>query len=452
MRLDRRARRWLQASNSLFTFLLVGVVALAAAVTATWRYRSDWTAGERHSLSPESRRIAQRLEEPVRIQAFMAPEPRQRARLRELLERYRRAGAPLEIEFVNPEIHPQRVRELGIRGGGEVLLRSGEREQRLRRISEAKVTNALSRLARDSDRWVVFLAGHGERAPDGAAPFDLGELGERLRARGFSVQRLELAEVARLPANADLVVLASPQKPYWPGERERLREYVAAGGHLLWLMEPEGDPGLDTLAADVGINRLPGVVADPAAELFDSERLDFAVVHDLGEHAVTRGLESAILLPRAGALQTAPDSDWALTSLLRSRERAWTETGALAGDNDAQFDAATAEVDGPLTLAVAAQRPAPDGSGEQRIAVIGDGDFASNAFVDEGANGAFAERLFAWTLGDGERIALTEGPRGTTPEALSRTQLAIWGATFALGLPLLLLTGAWWALLWRRRH
>lgn len=449
MRLDRRARRRLEASDTLFTLLVVGVFASTAVITAVWRYRADWTTGERHSLSPESRRVAQGLDDPVRIQAFMAPRPQQRARLRELLERYRRAGAPLEIEFINPQTHPHRVRELGIRGGGEVILRNGEREQRLQRISEARVTNALSRLAHERERWVVFLAGHGERDPRGAATFDVSGLAERLRSRGVSVQRLELARVARLPNSADLVVIASPQKPYWPGELERLREYVANGGHLLWLMEPDGGPRSDILAADVGINQLPGVVADPSAERLDSDRPDFAVVHDDGEHAATRGLDSAMLLARASALQTAPDSDWDLTPLLRSGERAWTETGGMDRPDQLTFDEGTAEVAGPLTLGVAAARSAPDDTGDQRVAIVGDGDFASNAFLEKGANAAFAERLFAWALGDGERIALTQARRVTTPEALSRTQLAIWGAAFTLGLPVVLGVGA---VIWRRRH
>ncbi len=452
MRLDHRARRWLKASDTLFTLLVIGVVALTAALTATWRYRADWTAGERHSLSPESRRVVERLAGAIRVEAFMPPQTQQRARLRELLARYRRAGARLEIEFINPQTHPQRVRELDIRGGGEVILRLDGREQRLRRISEGKITNALARLARGRERWIVFLGGHGERDPNGAAPFDLGQLGGHLRSRGFNLQRLTLAEVGRLPDNADLVVIASPQKRYWPGERERLHDYIASGGHLVWLMEPDGDPGLDTLAADIGINRLPGVVADPAAELFQSDRPDFAVVHDYGDHAMTRGLESAALLPRASALQTAPDSDWTLTPLLRSRDQAWTETGEIAGGDAARFDEGTAEVAGPLTLAVAAERGAPEGAGEQRIVVVGDGDFAANAFLTQGANRALAERVFAWALGGGERITVAGPANASTAESVSRTQLAIWGAACTLGLPLLLLAGAGAARRWRRRH
>lgn len=449
MRLDRRTLRRLRAQNALFVVLLLAAVGLAAWATQTWRYTADWTVAGRNTLAPASRDVLALLEGPVRITAYVGPDPLTRRGIRDVVARYRRAGGAVELEFVNPETNPGLVRELGLRAGGEVIVRLGEREQRLTRVSERTITNALASLTRGRERWVVFLQGHGERDPSGRANFDLEVFGARLRERGLNVQTLNLAQNPHIPDNTDLLVIASPQADYLPGERERVRRHVRAGGHLLWLTEPDAGEHLGTLADDLGIRRHEGVVVDAAAGLFGADARDFAVVGDYGDHPVTEALDTVTLFPQAAALKTADDAGWRHTALLRTRDESRTATGS---DDDSGGPA------GPLTLGVAATRAPPGADGDdaadaprQRVAVIGDGDFLSNAYAGNGANLDLGLRLVEWLAGDDEHVDIAPQQAPGIDIEMSRVALALVGVGFLVVLPLALLGAGSWIWLRRRR-
>jgi ABC-type uncharacterized transport system involved in gliding motility auxiliary subunit len=449
MRLDARHRRWLRLQNAAFTVLVLAVVALAAWLSQRYVYSADWTAAGHNTLAPQSADAIELLDGPLEATAYIGPNPIQRNRLRELLERYRRAGAAVDLEFVNPETHPSLVRELGIRRGGELVLRHGGREQRLQQISEQSVTNALLRLARSSTRWVVFLQGHGERDPHGGANFDLQSFSQRLSERGMQVQTLDLTQTGAIPDNTDVLVIASPRSDYLPGEVELLRRYVRDGGHLLWLTEPESNTSTDgrlrALARDVGIEPRSGVVVDPLARMFGTESPDFAVGTDYGDHPVTAELSTAMLLPQAAPLATTDGQGWTHEPLVRTRGEAWSETGPIRGTVSLQPE--QGDIAGPLTLAVAASR----GAG-QRIAMVGDGDFLANAHLGNGANLDFGMRLLNWLAGDDAQVEIA--PAQPPGEGLnpSQTAIVVIAGGFLIALPLALVgTGALIGLRRRRR-
>ncbi len=449
MRLDARRRRRLRLQNAAFTALVIIVVALAAWLSQRYVYTADWTATGHNTLAPQSADAVAVLDGPIEATAYIGPEPLQRRQLRKLLQRYRRAGATIETEFINPETHPALVRELGIRRGGELVLRHGGREQRLQQVSEQSVTNALLRLARDSNRWIVFLQGHGERDPHGDASFDLDSFGQRLTERGMQLQTLNLARTGRIPDNTDVLVIASPREDYLPGEIKTLRRYVRDGGHLLWLTEPESEAAagsrLQALARDLGVQANAGVVVDPLAEMFGTDAPDFAVGTAYGEHPVSAELSTATLFPQAAPVAATEGQGWEHTPLVRTRGEAWAETGPIRGT--VQLEPGQGDRRGPLTLALAASR----GAG-QRIAIVGDGDFLANAHVGNGANLDFGMRLLNWLAGDDAQVQIAPAQPAGERLNLSRTAVAAIAGGFLIALPLALVaTGAFIGLRRRRR-
>ncbi len=210
-----------------------------------------------------------------------------------------------------------------------------------------------------------------------------------------------------------------------------------------------GVGGLEPLTAYLGIEPLPGLLVDANVGELNIQDPTVAMVADFPDHPLTRGLTVHALFPGTLAFRDLAAQGWTPTTPLRTQENSWNETGPIRGDVMRQED--LGELPGPLPLALALSRPAPQRPGEQRILVLGDGDFLSNAHLDNAGNRALALRLLQWlTAPEGA----TSVPTRTLPDqelGLTRTQILIVGGGSLAVLPaLLLLTGL--VIRWRRRR
>jgi ABC-type uncharacterized transport system involved in gliding motility auxiliary subunit len=439
----------------LFAVMLLLAAGALGFLSTRFAHVSDWTAGGRTSLSAQSRAVLARLDGPVEITSYASPQGDLRQTVAGFLQRYQAVKPDLQLRFVDPQQDPAAMRELGITVDGALIIRYGQREQRLDELSERSLTNALERLIRGSDRMVAFVTGDGERRADGQANADLGTFMAQLEARGMRAVPLNFSQVGAVPEHTDLVVLASPTLALPPGAVQALVDYVQRGGNLLWLTEPANDAlGLDPLADALGVHVLPGVLVDGSGAALGLHDPRIITRGDYPAQAITRGFTFTTLFPQASALAQVSQRDWAVVPFLRSGPQSWTAFQPIANDatSDIRFDAAAGELKGPLDFGLALSRlsPSPDKS-EQRAVVIGDGDFLSNTFLGNGGNRALGERVFDWLLGDDKLVDLP--PRGA-PDRLvqiSQNGLNVISVGFLIVLPLLLLLIGG-TIVWRRRR
>ncbi len=447
--MDRRLRTRLRLESYAFVALLLAAVALAGWLTQRYGWEADWSAGARNSLSAPSAALLATLDQPVSITAFARPDELLRGRIRDLVDRYRRVKPDLRLEMVNPDIAPQRVRELGVEADGTLLVEYAGRSEKVLVLAESALTNALQRLARGGERRVHFLAGHGERDPLGEANHDLGAFGRELQRRGLAVAALHLAASAEVPADAAVLVLAGPQSRLLAGELALLAEYLAAGGNLLWLADPSEQGGLETLAPLLGIRLLPGVIVDATTRLLGIDSPDFALVSTYPDHPVTRDFGLVTLFPRAAGLEALPKSDWESSAVLQTSARAWLETGPLEGE--VSLSEAAGDRPGPITLGLALSRSLPGPPArEQRVLVIGDGDFLANAYLGNGGNLDLGLGAFNWLTRDDRFIRIPARMAPDTNLRLGETGALLIGFGFLLVVPLgLAATGL---VVWLRRR
>ncbi len=456
MRLDLSTRRRLWLQHALFLLLFSLAIGLLAWLSTRYVIQADWSAGNRNTLSESSQKILARLEGPVHVTAYARDVPALRDGVRRLVGRYQRYKPDLTLIFVNPDLLPEQARKLGITQDGELYVEYGQRSEKIVQLGEQPLTQALQRLSRREQRLVLFVDGHGERKPLGIADYDLGTFGQELAKIGIQAQSFNLAKDPHIPAVVAALVIAGPQLPLAPGEIKTLLEYVQQGGNLLWLLEPNDPAGLQALAALLGITVWPGVVVDADTSRLGIQNPTFIPIVDYGPHPITAPLRAPVLLPGAAAMALQPPAGWRAMVLLQSQPRSWTETGSLEGS--IQFDPDSAEHPGPLTVGVALSRPRPaTGSegrptvgDEQRLVVIGDGDFLSNTYLGNGANLELGLNIFNWLTLDDALLAIH--PRAA-PDAnlnLSDLTLALIAAFFLLILPGVFLVSGW--LIWFRRR
>ena len=388
-----------------FHVLLLLATGLLAWLSLRHVWAWDLTVAGGNSLAPESRALVERLEAPLTLTCHAPEQGPLRRRIAPLLERYQRANPDrIKLQWLDPELHPDQARAAGVQVTGELVLDYQGRRERLRVLNEDQVSNALLRLLARPDRWIGSLAGHGERALDGRANHDLGQFGQELRGQGYRVQPLDLGTLGTWPDNLGRLIIAGPQTNLGAGEVHRLRTYVRDGGRLLWLLDTDGLWGLDELAEDLGIRPLPGVVVDANGAELGIDDPTVALVTQYANHPATQELRLMSLFPKAAALDFQAVEGWSAVPLLTTQDRSWNETGTLQGA--VRRDPAQGERAGPLTLGLALSRT-PDSQGpEQRVLVLGDGDFLSNSFLANAGNRELGLRLVRWVMGEDQLLSI----------------------------------------------
>jgi ABC-type uncharacterized transport system involved in gliding motility auxiliary subunit len=445
MRANRKSRFQLRLASTSFVALLLTVTGLLLWLSRDYHLQFDWTHNHRNTLSEASRSLLLTLDKPVRITAYARDTEGVRANIAEFVARYQKHKKDIVLEYVNPDTDPARVRAAGVRIDGELVIEYNERKENLSQLTEESFTNTLVRLGRSGERWIIFVSGHGERSPDRQANHDLSSWASQLAIRGLKTRALALGGSTAIPQNTSVLVIASPRVKFLTGEVKQIEQYLARGGNLLWLTEPGPLQGLERVAESLGVEQQRGTAVDPASPSLTGTAANFIVITRYGAHPAVQGFELMTLFPEVAGLSVQPPKGWEQQVVLDTAPGAWLETGASTGK--LRFDQGQ-DIHGPVNIAVALTRK-QEGR-EQRVAVIGDGDFLSNTFLGNGGNLELGMNLVNWLGNDDAYINI---PVRTAPDqslTLSRTaQLGI-VLGFLVILPVgLLASGV--TIWWRRR-
>jgi ABC-type uncharacterized transport system involved in gliding motility auxiliary subunit len=469
--------KWkLRLVNASFVLLFLVAIGLLQWISREYHLRFDLTRAGRHSLSEASIAVVKKIQGAVRVTAYASERGELRNTIRNLIERYRHHKSDIELTFVDPDSAPDKVRQAGVQYDGEIVIEIGEaadapsvargpgldpighaREQLPpQRLSEEHFTNLLQRLARRGERWVIFLAGHGERSPDRQANFDLSVFATELRKRGFQTRSHSLGEHPQLPANVAVLVIAGPRNRLLAGEVREIGNYLERGGNLLWLHDPGPLHGLEKLAERLGVEFHPGTLVDPVSSSLTGHP-SAIVVARYGAHPAVRNFGEQTLFISAAGISPQPLPGWKSEVLIDTLPSSWSETGPVEGE--VRFDKGR-DIRGPLSLGVALSHEAgnegttgAEKTGErreQRVMVLGDGDFLSNTFLGNGGNLEFGMSLMNWLSRDDAFVNI---PVRTAPDRtlnLSPNQQIAIAVLFLLVLPLgFAITG--FTVWWRRR-
>ena len=447
MEITRKSRLQQWIHHALFVLLLVALAALLAYLAREFRLEHDLTRAHRNTLSAATLDVLKQMNGPVNVTAYaMARDARgehMHRRIEDFLKPYQRTKPDLTLTLVDPREQPKAAAQAGVRAPLELVVEFKRRSERLTEFNEQAFANVLMRLARETERLVLWLDGHGERKLNGIANHDLGEFGRLLESRGFRMSGLNLALAQEVPANAAVLVIANPQVDLLPAEVQKIRRHVAGGGNLLWLIDPEPLRGLAPVAEMLGLVLTPGVVMDPdAARLNASPALAVAAVY--GRHAITDGFNLITVFPLARQINVIESDVWRSRPLVEAAPRGCVRVGKLEGRCDRARD-----IPGPVAIATAFERTL--GDRQQRVVVVGNGSFLSNTFIGNGGNRDLGVNILNWLASDDNLIALQ--PRSSADSSIDIDQITLYliAFSFLFVLPLaFVITGV--VIWWRRRR
>lgn len=420
----------------LDTASAIVIVAVLFSIADNHKAVFDLTVNETFTLSPSTIKVIERLDRPVEIIGFVRGDDPHITTARDLLSQYDAVSDRIDTRIIDPDASPAEAARYGRNAQGRVLVRCGDRQEWSASWREQSITGLIVRATSALRRKVCFLTGHGERPVSGAGPDGFSQAAEYLEFEGLDAAPLEFLSGQRVPTDASVVVAAALKVDLMPAEMAALRDYMASGGGMLVLLEPNGPATLSQLLDEVGLEVLPGEVIDPASNVFNDPLTPAVSRAGQLSNPIADGLP-AVFFPGASAIKplrsrsaeidfegfliSSPTSyslsaegqpgaepilgPFFLAASVEApasffrKSRKIEPTGTLVGANEAPSSPPRPEV---LVQLDRATRLA--GQKRARLVVVADADFASNRFIDELGNRQLFVSAVKW-LAETEDVA-----------------------------------------------
>ena len=425
----------------LIVVLVLAILGLANYFLSTHNHRWDFTSARVHSLSDQSISVLKALKADVSFKSFFREGNYGRAAMENLLKLYAYHSPRIKYEFIDPDKNPGLVKRYGITQDGTTIIEAGDKEGRVTTTTEEDLTNALIKATRAQKKVLCFLEGHGEESVEESGDNGYSTLKGELEKLGYEVKKQTLALADRFPKDCALLVVAGPQKDLVANEYETLKAYLAGGGRVLFMVDPETATTLPAFLAGYGFKLENDLVVDTVSRLLGGDYF-MPVVSEYEPHAITSKFSYATFFPYARSVEiseTKPEGA-TLTELAKTSPNSWAE---LELDlKEVKFNPAK-DKQGPIGLAAVetlkvkpavpaapaqeakpgepapAETAKPAEEKEARLAVIGDSDFVKNRYYALSGNGNFFLNVVNWLTEESDLISIQ--PKTQTPRTIHLT-------------------------------
>ena len=426
--------------QAIFTLLLIIVFTLLSVLNNRNQSLIDISNNQHNSITEKSQLLLSQFKNNLHFTAYTNKQPLIRQRIQQWFNRYQRVKPDISLEWINPETAPTLSRNLGITVNGTLIISYGQQQRKLTTINESSISNALYQILNHQQKTLVFLSGHGERNPHGIANHDWLEFTKKLSETGIKSETRVLLTQPTLNPQSEILVLASPLTNLFEQEQSIIKQFIARGGNSLIVIDPNKKQPLKSLLQQLHVAILPGTIVDVNTVNLGIKQVDFAIVSRYTAHPLTRNFKSITLYPQASALDILVDfdihkMDWDIYPFLSTLANSWTETSKIEGN--IHFNANSDERAGPLDIGLLLTRKTTNT--QQRVVVMGDGDFVANAYLANGGNLALGIKIIQWLSSNDELLHIENTTPSDLDFSLSDSYRGIVGLGFLIVLPLLLL-------------
>ncbi|HEY8270151.1 MAG TPA: Gldg family protein [Pseudobdellovibrionaceae bacterium] len=443
--------------GALIGLVFVGLVVsnfLAVKHYKVW----DFSGSQSNTLSNQSIKLVKSLDSELLVRFFykkgVEGNEENRKSFRELIKKYQDQSSSIKLEFVEVNERPDLAEQYGVtKGSGVIFLEYKGRKNRIEKIEEQEVTNALVKVTREKDKNIYFVVGHGERDLEEAKEANgLNALKVMLENNRYLVKTLALNLNAKIPEDADVVVIVGPTQKFLDYEIQGLEEYLKHGGNLLMALKSKQTQGLEVLLGRVGLEPMNNYVLN------------------LVETAVGKGVQQGQTL---GTVFSTTDE---ITKVFGKNEatifrnpmsfkRDKVPEGVTIDDlvkapeNSMSFSSLEIKGEGPqgaFTLATLAKGKFPGGKLDNidksfEMVVVGDTDFLGNQLLMQSLNRDLVLNSIASLAKEENLISVAPKENQVTKLNMTDANFYLFVFLFAIPIPLALL-GTSLTLWAKRRH
>jgi ABC-type uncharacterized transport system involved in gliding motility auxiliary subunit len=428
----------------VYTALFLAFLVLINWLSIRHNKRFDLTKNGVFSLAPQSRDVVANLSKPVKLIAFQA-ESEKLGPVGDLLRLYQETSrSKVTFEIVDPRTKPHLIDRYQMSQGNQLYIEYGEGDEkgvsRIDEITEQAVTSAILKLKGGAAKKVYVVAGHGEPSVDDTSPAGLKTLVDSLKNEHLNVESLITATLQAIPDDAASVLLIAPTKQLQDSEIQMLSNYAEKGGGLLMFVDPRGSIQVRDLAKRFGIEVREDVVIDTVQRLFAGPALGLEpIAKTYGAHSITRDLRAGqdlTLFNIASSIDT-PKSDSSSNAkyveLVKTGADSWSERdlAAIFDSEQPTVEFSGDDVKGPVTLAVAYEKPVSSGETgdtaqssensavKSKVVVYGDSDWVKNGVIGNVFNKDLALNSIGWV--SGQETGLSIRPRSLSASETAMT-------------------------------
>lgn len=434
---------------------LVVVVLVVVNFLAVRHYKVwDFSGSQSNTLSEQSVKLVKSLDSELLVRFFykkgVEGNEENRKSFRELIKKYQDQGSNIKLEFVEVNERPDLAEEYGVtKGSGVIFLEYKKRRNRVEKIDEQEVTSALVKVTREKDKNIYFIVGHGERDLEEAKEATgLNALKIMLENNRYVVKTLASNLNARIPDDADVVMIVGPTQNFLDYEIQGLEDYLKRGGSLFLALKSKQSQGLEKLLGRVGLepmdNYVLNLVDTPMGKGVQEGQTLGTIFSSSNEITKVFGRSEATIFRNPMSFKRGPIPEGIkIDDLVKVTE------------NSMSFKQLDLKEEGPLgafTLVAEVQGKLPGAEAKDfTLIAAGDADFLGNQLLMQSLNRDLVLNSVAALAKEENLISVAPKENQVTKLMMTDSNFYLFLFLFAIPVPALLLGTS--VTLWlRRRH
>lgn len=273
--------------------------------------------------------------------------------------------------------------------------------------------------------------------------------------QGFNIFNISIKDKTELPLDLTLLIIADPIEAYNEAALNKIKTYLNNGGNAIIAGEPNKEAIFNPILQDIGVQFSKGILLQESED-YKFDLLQAKITKEARKLGYTLKKESVVSMPNTMALIYKDTLGFKATPILiTNKNHVWNELLDINLETDSiTFNP---KINKKTESVVALALTKTKNGKEQKIMVLGDADFMSNAEVNrsnmkEKENSQFIVETFKW-FSNGEYPIDTTRPE-PTDNKITITQYQITGIKiFFIGmLPLFLALLGGYILIKRKRN
>ncbi len=406
------------SNAAMMIVFLTGILIVVNIFLNRFTYRVDTTAAKQFSLAEQTRKVLKHLDSDVKVIGFFKSGEEFQAR--ELFTEYAHYSPRFSFEFIDPDKKPGLAKSYQITSYGTMVIVGKDKQEKVQKVAEEDVTNALIKVTREGVKKVYFLTGHGEKDFSSSEKGGLSTVKAKLEHENFLTDKILLAEQDSIPSDCTVLIVAGPKSDLFQKEQDEIDKYLKKGGKVLFLLDPDSQEGYGQYLQKWGFKVGNDIVVDASGigQLFGAGPT-IPIVSEYQKHALTKDFQIMTFYPEARSIskaETVP-TGVTFTEVAKTSARSWGETRPLTSDKIA-FDSGE-DLRGPIAILATAEKDAENQpsakedrfdlgvvKAKTRLAVFGDSDFATNAYCKVQGNGDMFLNTVNWLAEEEDLISV----------------------------------------------